>query len=621
MLWFDQINAGVPELGCSNNDNNQRVTTTVNTDYISYAQADTLGGLFQQRLRRSPDATAYIEYDREQQRWIKYSWRETAAEVARWQAALQREKLKPGDRIALMLRNCRHWSIYDLAAQGLGLVIVPIYTNDRPENIGYILQDAGVKLLLLENHEQWQSLQQIQHQLAGLARIVTLQMVESEIPQPRLLHLDAWLPATAGEYQAVDLDTNALATIVYTSGTTGRPKGVMLSHRNILWDIEAGLKLIDVFSNDLFLSFLPLSHALERTVGYYLPIVAGSRVAYARSIPELAEDLQQLRPTVLIAVPRIFERIYNKLMSALDEGPTLKRKLFESAVQTGWRNFNYQQGRAHWSPRLLSWPLLERLVAKKLQQRLGGRLRIAVSGGAPLTAEIARTFVGLGVPILQGYGLTETSPIIAENTHADNIPDSVGLILPGIEARIGENDELQVRSPTVMLGYWNNPQATAETIDPDGWLHTGDKVKIEQNHLFITGRIKEIIVLANGEKVPPADMEMCIALDPLFEQVLVIGEGRPYLSAMVVLNTKQCEHEGIDIENLSVDGALNKRLLERISSHLGSFPGYAQIRRLAVIDEPWTVENSLLTPTLKARRHRIIERYSDQLEALYTRHS
>ncbi|MBA1331506.1 AMP-dependent synthetase, partial [Candidatus Endoriftia persephone str. Guaymas] len=153
MLWFDQINAGVPELGRSNNDNNQRVTTTVNTDYISYAQADTLGGLFQQRLRRSPDATAYIEYDREQQRWIKYSWRETAAEVARWQAALQREKLKPGDRIALMLRNCRHWSIYDLAAQGLGLVIVPIYTNDRPENIGYILQDAGVKLLLLENHE------------------------------------------------------------------------------------------------------------------------------------------------------------------------------------------------------------------------------------------------------------------------------------------------------------------------------------------------------------------------------------------------------------------------------------------------------------------------------------
>ncbi len=287
-------------------------------------------------------------------------------------------------------------------------------------------------------------------------------------------------------------------------------------------------------------------------------------------------------------------------------------------MATGWLRFEHRQGRAAWSPRLTLWPLLNRLVASKIQAKLGGRLRFAVSGGAPLSPDIAQVFIGLGVPILQGYGLTETSPIIAANPIEDNLPASVGVALPEIEVRIGVDDELLCRSPSVMLGYWNNPQATAELIDAEGWLHTGDKVRIEHDHIFITGRLKEIIVLANGEKVPPADMETCIGLDKLFDQVLVVGEGRPYLAALVVLNRDSCTELSIDPDHL--DEAAEQHLLERIAGLLDSFPGYARIHRAAVIKQPWSIDNDLLTPTMKIRRNKILERYADVVESLYQGH-
>ncbi|MCG7958673.1 MAG: AMP-binding protein, partial [Candidatus Thiodiazotropha taylori] len=477
--------------------------------------------------RRTPEAIGFIQYDLASQQWQKSTWREMAQQVARWQAALKKEALKPGDRVALMMRNCKEWVIFDQAASGLGLVTVPLYTNDRPENIGYILQDAGVRLLLLENDPQWQDLQQIRNRLAGLNRILTMEKVDPLGLQPRLMHIDEWLPEeTDAELELVDQSSEELATIVYTSGTTGRSKGVMLSHRNILWDIESGVKIIDIFPTDTFLSFLPLSHTLERTVGYYLAMVAGATTAYSRSIAELGEDLQIIKPTILVSVPRIFERVYSKIQDKLAADSAIKQKLFGLAVETGWQVFENTQGRQPWNAKMLLWPLLNKLVAGKIQQKLGGRLRIAVSGGAPLSSDIAKVFIGLGVPILQGYGLTETSPIISANTHENNIPASVGVPFPGIEIRITDQDELLCRAPNVMLGYWNNRTATNECIDDQGWFHTGDKAKIESDHIFITGRLKEIIVLANGEKVPPADMEMCISMDSLFDQVLIMGEGK-----------------------------------------------------------------------------------------------
>jgi len=620
MLLFDEFGHTRKdgEIDGTKSDN-QDGMNKVKTDYIYLKDADTIAGVFLERVARSPDKTAYVQYDRTQERWLEISWSEMARRVARWQAAFQREDLKPGDRVALMLRNGCEWVCFDIAAQGLGLVTVPLYTNDRAENIGYILQDAGVRLLLLENEQQWQDLQKIRNQLAGLNRIVSLERVPPKGLQPRLVHIDDWLPKQAPrQAPAIDLPSEALATIVYTSGTTGRAKGVMLSHRNILWDIESGLKIIDIYPSDSFLSFLPLSHTLERTVGYILPMVAGSSVTFARSISQLGEDLQEIKPTVMVSVPRIFERVYTKIQEKLQHESSIANAIFKGAVETGWQRFEHLQGRAGWSPRLALWPLYEKLVAGKIRDKLGGCLRIAVSGGAPLSPDIAKVFIGLGVPILQGYGLTETSPIITANTHEHNIPSSVGIPFPGIELKVSDAEELLVRAPNVMLGYWNNRHATADVIDAEGWFHTGDKVRIENGHIFITGRLKEIIVMANGEKVPPADMEMCITIDSLFEQVLIIGEGKPYLSALVVLNETIAKEEGLDPHRLTAQQ--EETLLKRINEQLDNFPGYAKIVRISVLKEPWSIENGMVTPTMKLKRKTIYDRHADQLQQLYDGH-
>jgi long-chain acyl-CoA synthetase len=263
---------------------------------------------------------------------------------------------------------------------------------------------------------------------------------------------------------------------------------------------------------------------------------------------------------------------------------------------------------------MLLWPLLKKLVAHKMQEKLGGRLRFAISGGAPLSDKISRLFIGLGIPIIQGYGLTETSPIISANPLENNITSSVGLPLPGIEVKIGDDDELLTRSPSVMLGYWNNEEATKEIIDADGWLHTGDKANIKNDHISITGRIKEIIVLSNGEKISPVDMEMSIVLDPLFEQAMVIGEGKPFLTVLVVLNHQACEKNKIKPSDTP---ETNNVVLRQIAKRIEKFPGYAKIPKATVISEPWSVENGLMTPTLKLRRSAIKEKYSDKIDALY----
>jgi long-chain acyl-CoA synthetase len=397
----------------------------------------------------------------------------------------------------------------------------------------------------------------------------------------------------------------------------------MLSHYNILSVAHASVVVLDCYQEDLFLSFLPLSHTLERTAGYYLPIMAGSTVAYARSIAQLAEDLQTVKPTVLIAVPRVFERVHSRISEQMRQKSVVARWLFERAAAVGWVRFQRQQGRKMWRPSLLFWPLLNKLVAGKIIARLGGRLRIAVSGGAALSEEISKVFIGLGVPLLQGYGLTETSPVISVNPLSDNEPASVGVPLRGITVRVGEEDELLVKSPGVMLGYWNNHAATAKMIDSDGWLHTGDQARIENNHIFITGRLKDILVLSNGEKVPPSDMELAIALDPLVEQVLVIGEGQPYLCALVVLNgdlwpgfAQDCGLDPFDPGSIS-NPKVQSEVVSRIKDALKDFPGYAKVRRVVLLMEPWTVENGMLTPTLKVKRAKVTEKYAREIAALY----
>jgi len=596
------------------------------TDFVALEQAQTLGGLFRERTARSPNVGAYTQFNDSTKRWETTTWREMAAASGRWQAALLADGFAAGDRVAVLLRNCREWILFDQAANGLGLVTVPLYTNDRAENIGYILRDAGVQFLLLETEEQWHMLASIRHQLGELIRIVTLNRVSDEGATENLRWVADWIPQGEHEFVVRNVRPASLASIVYTSGTTGRPKGVMLSHHNFLWNCAKSLAHLTVYPSDLMLSFLPFSHALERTAGYYVSMMAGSQVAFARSVSTLAEDLLAIRPTLLIAVPRIFERVYSRLQQKLEQGPAAARRLFCFAVDVGWRRFEYQQGRTGWSPRLLLWPLLDRLVGRKLRARLGGRLRFAISGGAALTPEIARVFIGLGVPLIQGYGLTEASPVVSGNTLDENIPESIGIPIPDVEIKISRHSELLTRSPSIMLGYWNDAETTRKVIDADGWLHTGDQVRRSGKHLFITGRLKEIIVLANGEKVPPADMEMAIALDSLFEQVMIVGEGKPYLTALVVLNADQyrvfAAQLGLDpaARRSLQDARLKEALVARIGEQLSSFPGHAQVYAVSVLEQPWSVGNGLLTPTMKLRRSRILDRYREECEGLYRGH-
>ena len=593
---------------------------------IPVEAAVTLDGLFRERVKRTPDLVAYRAHNEQHNNWRDYTWAQIDHQVARWQAALEKEGVKAGDRVAVMLRNCPEWVTYDQAALGLGLVVVPLYTQDRPENVAYIIHDSGCKVLLIEGAEQWQALSEVKGQLQSLVRILTVHPVPNA-GEPRLRSLGEWLPDQGGATRHVPRDPHALATIVYTSGTTGRPKGVMLSHHNILSNAAAASsEVLTTGPDDMLLSFLPLSHTFERTCGYYLTIMSGATNTYSRGIPVLADDLQAVRPTILISVPRIYERVYGRIRTALDEGSPLKKKLFMLAVEVGYARFEHAQGRGPWKPSFLLWPVLNALVAKKILARLGGRMRAAISGGAALPPEISRVFTGLGLTVLQGYGLTETSPIACANRPEDNLPASVGRPIPGVQVRIGENNALMIKGPNIMLGYWNNPEATRAMIGPDGWLNSGDTARIDaQGHVFITGRLKEIIVLSNGEKVPPVDVESAIARDTLFEQVMLLGEGKPYLSVMTVLNADQwkklCAERGLNAAPGTVASKqVEEILISRITTQMKEFPGYAQVRRVSATLEPWTVENGLLTPTLKLKRAKVMEKFNAEIDGMYAGH-
>ncbi|MDZ7663031.1 long-chain fatty acid--CoA ligase [Thiohalophilus sp.] len=595
------------------------------SDLISQQDAGNLHGLFQERVRRSPQHIAYRHYNNNSRQWEDISWQQMADEVARWQAALARENLEPGARVGLILRNCPEWVKFEQAALGLGLVVVPLYTNDRPDNIAYIIDDADVKCLLFEGEEHWQILQGVLDRLATVQRFISLQDLGKQ-SEERLTAVSQWVPDRQDKPALTELKPGDMASIVYTSGTTGKPKGVMLSHENILWNACACAHCELFYNDDMYLSFLPLSHMFERTAGYYLPMVAGSTVAYARSIEQLAEDLLSIRPTILISVPRIYERVNNKIKAQLEAKSPVARKLFLGAVATGWQMFEHQQGRDRWRPGQLLWPVFKALVAKKIMQKLGGRLRIAVCGGAPLPTEVAKTFIGLGLPLLQGYGLTELSPVATVNRRASNDPASVGTVLDDVEIKLGENDELLVRSPGIMKGYWNNEQATREMIDTDGWLHTGDVARIDNGFVYITGRIKDIIVMANGEKVPPADIEMAIANDSLFDQAMVIGEGKPFLSCITVLNpdswqqlAREYNLDPDDSASLEND-ALIKTLLDKINHQLHDFPGYANIYCVRATLDPWTIDDGLITPTLKLKRNELMAKYADDIARFYKGH-
>ncbi len=606
----------------------QHVAVHPSPDSMTSGDVTTLPELLRWRCQRSPECEAYRQY--EAHGWRRYSWREVEERVARWQSALAGENLASGERVAVLLKNCVDWVCFDLAAQSLGLAVVPLYTADHPENNANILADSGARLLLVGHLDQWMAVAGLCTRFPHLSHVLCLEMPLTLVPDAsiRVSFVAQWLPSEAPPQINVAKDSHALATIIYTSGTTGHPKGVMLSHANILSNIQATVRHVQIDQDDLFLSFLPLSHAFERTAGCYLPMLTGSCVAYAREISTLAEDLATVRPTILVSVPRIYERIYGRLQQQLAERGALPRALVRWTQELGWRHFQASQ---HHGTALGRWhrlrlSVLQYLVSRPFLAHFGGGLRLAVSGGAPLSAPLSRCLVGLGLPVMQGYGLTEAAPVVSVNRPDDNVPESAGIPLHGVEVKLGEKNELLVRGPNVMMGYWNQPEETAKAIDAEGWLHTGDQGRIENGYVFIVGRLKEIIVLSTGEKITPDAVEMALIEDPLIDQAMVVGEGKPYLAALLVLNARAwgalAKRWSLPAENSAAlaDERLQHHIENLCRQSLARFPEYAQVRRCWVTLEPWTIDNGLLTPTLKLKRLVIEKRFAEHILNLYVGH-
>ena len=596
------------------------------TDIISCEEAGTLPGLFAKCVERRPDAVAYCEY--RDGRWEELTWQEMAQRVACLRGAISRIGLRPGDRAAVLLPNGIDWVAFDLAAAANGLITVPLYEHDSRENIAFVLADSGARLCLIDTAARWSTLAPLVDANGALEHVWVREGLDGvAVPPPGHRRLSTLLGALAESRP----DTSALrcapqdvATIVYTSGTTGRPKGVMLTHSAILWNAEANTKLIPPLPSDVFLSILPLAHAFERTIGYYLPMMAGSRVVYARPVERLQEDLATIRPTILVAVPRLYERIYEVVRREAEASP-LKRRMVARAASLGWELYEYRHGRGP-APGLVAsgmlWPLLERLVARRVLAAFGGRARVALSGGAALPAKVAQFFLGLGLPLIEGYGLTEAGPVVTSTAIENSLPGSAGQPLYGLEAKLGEQSELIVRSPAVMQGYWQNEQATAQALSPDGWLRTGDIAEIRNGSIFITGRLKEILVLSTGEHVAPSAVEAAIQNDPLFEQVCLIGDQRPCVVAILVLNREGwlLLARDLAIDRADLNGSVaTDAILSRISAQTRGLAPFWQVRAIHVTTTPWTIEDGSLTPTLKVKRRVIAERFKEQVDSLYRR--
>ncbi len=592
--------------------------------FIDDAPDLTIPLLFRRRVEQTPDLTAYSEFDRSDGAWRDISWRDMTGRVAAFQAAFRRTGLVAGDRVGVLLPNGTDWVAFDIAAMARGLILVLLYLRGSTNSIAYVIADSGARLCLLDTVDRWRELEPLVGECPELAWIWIREgggTIESI--GPRISFVDECVRPSKdnNEAHAVAVKRDDVATLVYTSGTTGNPKGVMLSHRSILWNACAVASFNRPTENDVFLSILPLAHAFERTLGYYLPMMAGSRVAYARSIKTLHDDLKTIRPTILLAVPRLFERVYETLHSA-DDTSNFQRLILDRSADIGLKihQAHYKNANPQGLVDKLYWALFGKRVRSRVRAEFGGRIRNAVSAGAPLSESVKRFMIGLGVPVVEGYGLTEAAPAVTGMALEDSLSGSVGRPLPGLDVKFGVHNEILVKSPGVMRGYWGNPEATEKVIDKDGWLHTGDIGELRNGYLFITARLKDIIVLSTGENVNPTPVEQALTSDPLVAQACVLGDQHPWLVAVIVLDTGAWNDLA---KEMALDPAdpnkpsSRELILERLRPLIHDLPPFSRVRDIHLEREPWTLENGILTPTLKVKRAVVADRYKDVISSLY----
>jgi long-chain acyl-CoA synthetase len=598
------------------------------------AQPQTIPEMFYARARESgPQEALRFKWA---ESWLSLTWSEYEQFVRNLARGLE-DWVHPGDFVCILSENRPEWCITDLAILSLGGVTVPLYASNPPKDIAYILEDCGATLLFVSGADQLEKIRalRLEGRAPKLERVAVYDPTGTEAPW--LVQFEQLYERNASEPDPVparlaQLKSGDLATLIYTSGTTGEPKGVMLTHGNMVSNVLGATSLIESLDlpERLMLSFLPLAHAFERTCGFYAASIRfGFTMAFAESVAKLPENLREVRPTVLIAVPRIFEKIYARLQTAAAQG--VKHWIFRWAVDVGKRTLPYRlQGQPlplalqaqHW--------LADRLIYSKVRELLGGRLRYAISGGAPLARELGEVFGAIGVTVLEGYGLTESSPILAANRPGAIRFGSVGKPWPAVDIRIqpepgreGEG-EILARGPNIMQGYHHKPEATAEMLDADGWLHTGDIGKFDEDgFLHVTDRKKDLIKTAGGKYVAPQMIENRFKLHPLVDQAVVIGDQRKYCVALLsprleVLAQTLKRPIGTDFHGLNQDPevqGLYKQVLDEVNRDLGS---WEQIKRVYLLPSELSQEHGELTPTLKVKRRIIDREYKDIIDGLYT---
>ncbi|MSP15180.1 MAG: long-chain fatty acid--CoA ligase [Myxococcales bacterium] len=573
--------------------------------------------------------------------WSAVRWDEAAHAVANVAARLVARGLAPGARVALLAENRPEWLLADLACLAVGLVDVPLYPTSPAGDVVALLQRSGAEALFVSDAAQWSKVAPALAQLPRLKLVIhfgheplaavgegvaIVPFREFALSDPVGGALDH-SAAQAVKRRLAAVREGDVATILYTSGTTGAPKGVMLSHGNLLSNCAALLKQVPLGPDDRTLSFLPLSHCFERTAGHYLLLMAGGSIAYASAPDKVVTEVREMPPTLMLGVPRFFEKVHDRILGAIERAPRYRRALFQFALRVADEMAAHTAANHGVLPLKLRFrhELAQRLVFSLIRQRLGGRLRLFVSGGAPLDPELVRFFGRLGLPLIEGYGLTETAPVVSVNVPDRIKPGSVGRPLPDVAVTIAPDGEILVRGPNVMKGYFEDAAATTAVLDPDGTLHTGDIGHLDQDgDLFVTDRKKELIIGSGGKNVAPARIEGLLKRHRIIGDICLIGDRRPYLVALVVADEaalKTALQESGEAwttrDAVIAQPAVRARFAAAIEQVNGELAPPERIRRFLLVPEPFSPDNQQLTPTLKVRRREVESRWHAEIDALY----
>jgi long-chain acyl-CoA synthetase len=556
---------------------------------------------------------------------------EMADRVRRAARGLSSLGIRRGDRVAILSENRPEWAIADFACLTVGLTDVPIYPTLPGDQISYMLKDSGAVAIFVSNKAQAEKIREIRSQLPALKTVIgfdevpgltNLSMAELE---KRGTQGDNKESMATYREDALTVKPDDLATIIYTSGTTGEPKGVMLSHDNIFSNVAASRKAIPFEGRDTGLSFLPLSHIFERMAGHYLMFATGTSIAYAESIDTVAANMVEVRPTLVLSVPRLYEKMYARILETALTGGFLKKKIFFWArgVAERWATEKLA-GREPGGLVAAQYSVAQKLVFSKLKARTGGRLRYFVSGGAPLSADINKFFYAAGLEILEGYGLTETSPVIAVNTPANFRIGTVGKAIEGVEIRIAPDGEILTRGPHVMKGYYNKPDATREAIEPDGWFHTGDIGVLEDGFLAITDRKKDIIVTAGGKNIAPQPLENKVKTNKYVAQAVMLGDKRKFPSMLIVPNFDQLERWAAKRNIIWTDRAqllrmptIQAKIEKEVANELEGTAHFEMPKKIGLLEHDFSIERGELTPTQKVKRRAIDKHYKALIDSLY----